>query len=129
MSNQPFIRQLTLRNFCRSAAKLLRLTSNRSMLLIGPNASGKCNLVEAIGVLRAATKDMAQPFREAGIAEWLWKGPGKRQPPPEAVIDAIFLQSETGVSLDYTLIVTQGAGGKTELVDQRAAHGHAIKRD
>lgn len=44
-------------------------------VLIGPNGSGKSNFVEAIGLLRAAPRDLAAPIREGGgIGEWIWKG-------------------------------------------------------
>lgn len=43
-------------------------------VLIGPNGSGKSNFVEAIGLLRAAPRDLAAPIREGGgIGEWIWK--------------------------------------------------------
>ena len=44
-------------------------------VFIGPNASGKSNLIEALSVLAAAPNDIQVPFREGGgTREWLWKG-------------------------------------------------------
>ena len=44
-------------------------------VLIGPNASGKSNLIEALSILAAAPKDIQVPLREGGgVGEWLWKG-------------------------------------------------------
>ncbi len=44
-------------------------------VLIGPNASGKSNLIEVIGLLRAAPMDIDAPVREGGGAEsWIWRG-------------------------------------------------------
>ncbi len=44
-------------------------------VLIGPNASGKSNLIAALGVLAAAPGDLSQFFRaEGGLREWIWKG-------------------------------------------------------
>lgn len=44
-------------------------------VLIGPNAGGKSNLIDVIGLLRAAPQDLAEPIRQGGgIADWLWKG-------------------------------------------------------
>jgi predicted ATPase len=44
-------------------------------VLIGPNASGKSNLIAALGMLAAAPSDLAQFFRaEGGLREWIWKG-------------------------------------------------------
>ena len=43
-------------------------------VLIGPNASGKSNLIEALSVLQAAPRDIQAPTREGGgVGEWLWK--------------------------------------------------------
>ena len=35
-------------------------------VLIGPNASGKSNLIEVIGLLRAVPNDITMPVREGG---------------------------------------------------------------
>ncbi|UQA59137.1 AAA family ATPase [Polyangium aurulentum] len=44
-------------------------------VLIGPNGSGKSNFIEAIGLLKAAPKDLAQPFRTGGgVGAWIWQG-------------------------------------------------------
>ena len=44
-------------------------------VLIGPNASGKSNFIEAFGLLAAAPHDFAAAARAGGGAEeWLWKG-------------------------------------------------------
>lgn len=44
-------------------------------VLIGPNASGKSNLIEAVGLLQAAPRGLPDALRRGGgIEEWLWKG-------------------------------------------------------
>ena len=45
-------------------------------VLIGPNASGKSNLIEVLSLLTAAPgRDLQAPIREGGgVSEWLWKG-------------------------------------------------------
>ena len=44
-------------------------------ILIGPNASGKSNLIEALSIIAAAPRDIQTPLREGGgIHEWTWKG-------------------------------------------------------
>ena len=46
-------------------------------VLIGPNASGKSNLIEALSILHAAPRDLQTPTREGGgVREWMWKGDG-----------------------------------------------------
>lgn len=48
-------------------------------VLIGPNSSGKSNLVEALDVLRAAPGDLPYPIRQGGgVQDWLWRGAGNR---------------------------------------------------
>lgn len=45
-------------------------------VLIGPNASGKSNLIEVLSLLAAApTGDLQMPINEGGgVRNWLWKG-------------------------------------------------------
>ena len=44
-------------------------------VLIGPNASGKSNLIEAFSILAYLSTDIQIPFRVGGGGrEWLWKG-------------------------------------------------------
>ena len=44
-------------------------------VLIGPNASGKSNLIEIIALLQSLPKDLAGFINESGgIANWVWKG-------------------------------------------------------
>ena len=45
-------------------------------VLIGPNASGKSNLIEVLSLLAAAPRrDLQAPIREGGgVRDWLWKG-------------------------------------------------------
>jgi predicted ATPase len=44
-------------------------------VLIGPNSSGKSNLLEVVDLLHALPDDPTVPIREGGgIREWLWKG-------------------------------------------------------
>ena len=44
-------------------------------VLIGPNGSGKSNLIEAIGLLKAAPRDLHAPIREGGgVRDWIWRG-------------------------------------------------------
>lgn len=44
-------------------------------VLIGPNASGKSNLIEALALSQALPADLASFFRRNGpISDWIWKG-------------------------------------------------------
>ena len=44
-------------------------------VLIGPNASGKSNLIEIIALLQSLPRDLASFIRQSGgISNWIWKG-------------------------------------------------------
>jgi predicted ATPase len=82
-----FLKSLKLSNFLSfgPGSKAVELTPLN--VLIGPNASGKSNFIEAIELLHATPTDLANPVRFGGTAgEWLWKG---NSPPQPAVIEAI----------------------------------------
>jgi predicted ATPase len=55
-------------------------------VLIGPNASGKSNLLEALAILRATARDLQGALREGGgIDEYIWKASGSSDP---GILDA-----------------------------------------
>ena len=44
-------------------------------VLVGPNASGKSNLIEIMALLQAVPRDLASFFRQSGgVSDWVWKG-------------------------------------------------------
>ena len=57
-------------------------------VLIGPNASGKSNLIDVIGLVRSAPSDLNASIRKGGGAEeWVWKGaPNGVHPSLELVV-------------------------------------------
>ncbi|HEU4884235.1 MAG TPA: AAA family ATPase [Longimicrobium sp.] len=70
----PLIRNLTLQNFLSYGPDGVSVDLLPLNVLIGPNASGKSNLLEALSILRAAPSDMQAAIREGGgIGEYLWK--------------------------------------------------------
>ena len=81
-------------------------------VLIGPNASGKSNLIEALSVLAAAPKDIQVPFRVGGgVHEWIWKGSTKV---PLATIEVTVenqLKLTPPTPLRYRLTVSELSGG------------------
>lgn len=71
----PLIRHLTLQNFLSYGPEGVSLDLLPLNVLIGPNASGKSNLLEALAIFRAAAGDLQAAVREGGgIGEYLWKG-------------------------------------------------------
>ena len=83
-------------------------------MLIGANASGKSNLIEAFGVLKATPTDLLSPIRQGGgVSEFLWKGDNNV---PTAQIEAIVDYIENK-PLRYRLAFT-AVGQKFEVVDE-----------
>lgn len=83
-------------------------------LLIGPNASGKSNFIEAVGLLRATPQNLGDALREGGgMQDWLWKGDADAH----GEIDALLSYNKSW-SLRHRLVLAQ-VGQKLELVDER----------
>ncbi|MBZ4375088.1 AAA family ATPase [Corallococcus interemptor] len=86
-------------------------------VLIGPNASGKSNLIEALGLLRATPRNLLAPIREGGgVTEWLWRG-GQDPKPPTAQLEILLEYPEGDMPLRYELAFTV-AGQHLSLVDE-----------
>lgn len=111
------LKSIRLRNFLSygpnaSTVELLPLN-----VIIGPNSSGKSNLLEAIDILRATPSDVTQPIREGGgVEDYLWKGiEAKRSPTAE--IDAIVYYPEGRTPLKYRFAFTM-VGQRFEILDE-----------
>jgi len=74
------LRQIALSNILSFGPDTEPLVLESLNILIGPNAAGKSNLIEAIALMRAAPGDMGRAMRPGmGVSEWIWKG-GKGSP-------------------------------------------------
>jgi predicted ATPase len=113
------LKSIYLKNILSYATGMERLELGPLNVLIGPNASGKSNLIEAISVLAAAPRDLQAPIQEGGgILEWLWKG-GEQT--PIASLEATFsLPRQDEIDLRYHLEfkATNGPLPRLELVDE-----------
>src|SRR2546423_2417711 len=104
MDGKMLIRKLYVRNFLSYGSKVEEILLQPLNVLIGQNASGKSNLIEAIGLLRATPKNLTAPIREGGgINEWLWKG---EESAPIAEIDAVVDYPKGVMPLRYKLAFT-----------------------
>ena len=84
-------------------------------VLIGPNASGKSNLVEALSLLAAAPRDLQATIREGGgIRDWLWKGAPRRA---TATVEVTVEHPKGPMPLRYRLSFTE-TGARFELRDE-----------
>ena len=73
-----FMHSIKLENILSFGPDTQELELKPLNVLIGPNGSGKSNLIEAIGLLRAAPRDVMAPIREGGGGgNWIWRGEPK----------------------------------------------------
>lgn len=84
-------------------------------LLIGPNASGKSNFIEAVGLLRGTPQNLGSALREGGgmMQDWLWKG----EESVRGEIEAVLIYTKSW-SLRHRLVLAE-AGQRLELLDER----------
>ena len=92
-------------------------------VLIGPNASGKSNLIEALSLLAAAPRDLQEPIRTGGgVHEWLWKG--SNQAPTATVETTIKYTRGRPIDLVYRLSFTE-RGSRFALRDEAVEREHS----
>jgi predicted ATPase len=92
-------------------------------VLIGPNASGKSNFLEVFSLLRAAPRDLGEPFITDGVAGWLWKGSdGNRSATIEAWVDDVV----SGL-LQHSLTLSDRSGHLAVKEETIQPSGHANK--
>lgn len=132
MTGNRSLRQLTVSNFLsygeRKPLDLLPLN-----VMIGPNASGKSNLIEALAVLRGAAGDLAATLREGGgVGEYVRKkaGPANEFRIFVEVADySSFWGEQSGI--DYELVVAEinqrGRIVREEIRDTDRELGEGIK--
>ncbi|MBE9015514.1 chromosome segregation protein SMC [Chroococcidiopsis sp. CCALA 051] len=87
MEGKKIIHSLKLQNFLSFGSEGEEIELQPLNVLIGANASGKSNLIEAFGILKALPTDLLAPIRRGGgVSEFLWKGSDDI---PTAQIEAI----------------------------------------
>jgi predicted ATPase len=74
MEGKRLLQSISIKKLLSFGAEGAELELQPLNVLIGPNASGKSNLVTAIRFLQAAPHDLTRPVRSDGLKEWLWKG-------------------------------------------------------
>lgn len=120
-----FIKSIKLTNFLSygSTAETVGLRSLN--VIIGPNASGKSNLIEALEILRSTPNDLLTPIRDGGgVQDWLWKGAGRSSVAQiDAVINYPKQSRKPAMSLRYVLSFT-GVNQRFEITDERIEREH-----
>ncbi len=88
-------------------------------VLIGPNGSGKTNLIEAFEVLRAVPKDVLRPFRRGGgFGRWVFNGASG-----EAVPALGLLTAGGTSSLRYHIELTESEWGSAQVRSESVLPG------
>ncbi len=75
LGDRRLLQTIRLQNFLSFDESSEEIELKSLNVLIGPNASGKSNLIEAVGLLKATPNDLMSPIRDGGgVGEWIWKG-------------------------------------------------------
>ena len=96
-------------------------------VLIGPNGSGKSNFIEAIGLLKAAPRDLHAPIRDGGgVHDWIWRGEATGG---IAQVEVVLSYGETR-ALRYTLtFLEKGQRFRVNSEELRPEHPDSITSD
>ncbi len=121
MDDTVFLRSMSLKNFLSYGPGGAEIELRPLNVLIGANGSGKSNLIEALGLLRALPHDFLEPVRKGGgIAEWLWKG-DKASEVAEISVQIngfeFIVGGRTPAALNHSLSFA-GVGQRTQIVDE-----------
>ncbi|URD51780.1 AAA family ATPase [Chroococcidiopsis sp. CCNUC1] len=101
MDGKRFIHSLRLQNFLSFGSEGEEIELQPLNVLIGANASGKSNLIEAFGILKALPTDLLASIRRGGgVSEFLWKGSDDI---PTARIE-VTVEYLTNISLQYRIV-------------------------
>ncbi len=115
MPRTPAIESLRIQNLFSFGEKGAEVELGPLSILIGPNASGKSNFIESIGLLKGLPNDFADAVAGAGgISDCLWKG----TPNPTATIEATVNLRKVKKSIRYQLSFT-GRKGKVAITDEK----------
>ncbi len=110
MQGKRIIQSLKLTEFLSFGSKPQEIELQPLNVLIGPNASGKSNFIEAFRILNAAPENVDKPISEGGgIIEYLWKGNDERA---FSISTTIHTDNKT-YPLDYGLILRSNPSGMT----------------
>lgn len=109
MEGKRLIRTIRLDNILSYGSSYAEFELEPLNVLIGPNASGKSNLIEVLSLLAAAPSgDIQTPIREGGgVRNWLWTGATTLAP---ATVD-VTIEYSGEQPLRYRLSFTESADG------------------
>ena len=115
MEGRRLIQSIRLENILSFGTDMAELPLEPLNVLIGPNASGKSNLIEALSLLHAAPWDLQEPIRMGGgVRDWLWKGASGA---PTATVE-VAIGNLVGPTLRYRLSFNAGPLDQFAMVDE-----------
>jgi len=121
MEDSKLIRTIRLENILSYGPAGCEIPLEALNVLIGPNASGKSNLIEALSLLAATPRDLQVPIREGGgIGDWLWKGSRES---PTGTVDVTVSYPDGPMPLRYRLAFSQ-IRGRFSLRDEAVENEH-----
>lgn len=122
MEGTKLIRTIRIENLLSYGTEGINIDLEPLNVLIGPNASGKSNLLEVLSLLAAAPNDLQVPIREGGgVGDWLWKG---SKSPGIATVEVTLDYPPGPMPLRYRLSFTKTAS-RFELRDEAIENEHA----
>lgn len=125
MQGKRFLHSIRLQNLLSYGNEGVALHLEPLNVLIGPNASGKSNLIEAISLLAAAPRDLLRPIREGGgVAEWLWKG---KESPQESTLDVELVSQNQRAVMRYRLAFTTD-GARFRVVSESIRYERFVEK-
>lgn len=122
-----FIHRIKLQNLLSFGPDAQEMELKPLNVLIGPNGSGKSNLMEAVGLLRAAARDLTKPIVEGGgVSNWIWKGEPETS---SAYIEVVLANPNSPQALRHSFTFTE-KGQRFEVTQEKienesAYPGHA----
>jgi predicted ATPase len=131
MDDRRCIRSIRLRNLLSYGPDSPSFDLEPLNVLIGPNASGKSNLIEALSLLAAAPRDLQVPVREGGgVRDWLWKGVDK-EVRAEIEVEvgypsAFYKRAGAPMPLRYRLAFTSDSAARFVLFDEAVENAEPL---
>ena len=127
MDGKRFIRTIRLENILSYGPNSTEFELLPLNVLIGPNASGKSNLIEALSLLESAPSNLQRPIEiGGGTREWLWKG---QDDLPIATIEVTVEHPNQLSDIRYNLSFSETRLGKFKLQDERIEKTKNKKRN
>lgn len=94
-------------------------------VLIGPNAVGKSNLIEAVSLLQAVPTGLSQEMlRGGGVRQWLWLGDRVPSPIGSLECDVRLASGRQPGDLSYRLEFSEDANGFVVLGESLTRDSH-----